>query len=105
MPIVFSTNPDYQFEEHSAEEPQTLPPSKQKLLVMIDRKNRGGKQVTLVKGFQGSPSDLEILAKTLKTKCGVGGSVKDGEVILQGDFRDKLLTILTTLGYAAKRGN
>lgn len=105
MSIVFSTNPDYQYQTPSAEEPQALPPSKQKLLVLIDRRNRGGKQVTLVKGFVGPSADLEALAKTLKTKCGVGGSVKDSEIIIQGDFRDKLITILTAAGYVAKRGN
>lgn len=105
MSIVFSTNPDYQFQSSSEDEPKTLPPSQQKLLVLIDRRNRGGKQVTLVKGFQGASDDLEKLAKTLKTKCGVGGSVKDGEIIIQGDFRDKLVTILTASGYVAKRGN
>ena len=78
---------------------------KQKLVVAIDRRNRGGKQVTLVKGFVGSDDDLTALSKTLKNKCGTGGSAKDGEIIIQGDFRDKVLNVLVSLGYGAKRGN
>ena len=105
MPLVYSTNPDFKFDDIENNNVETLVPSKQKLIVAIDRRNRGGKQVTLVKGFVGTEDDLMTLAKTLKGKCGTGGSVKDGEIIIQGDFRDKLITILTNAGYGAKRGN
>ena len=103
--MVYSTNPDFQFEEEETVEQDTLAPKDQKLIVAIDRKGRGGKQVTVVTGFVGKTDDLEALGKTLKTKCGVGGSVKDGEILIQGDQRDKITTILTGLGYKAKRGN
>lgn len=103
--VVFSTNPDFTYEEEAVQEEQTLEPGKQNLIVSIDRKGRGGKQVTVVTGFIGKNDDLEALGKTLKTKCGVGGSVKDGEILIQGDQRDKITTILTGLGYKAKRGN
>lgn len=104
--VVYSTNPDFKYEESShSEETPTLEPSKQRLTIRIDRKGRAGKQVTLVQGFVGTSGDLESLAKTLKTKCGVGGSAKDGEIAIQGDLRDKICTLLTTMGYNAKRGN
>ena len=103
--MVYSTNPDFQFEEEEVIEQETLAPKDQKLIVAIDRKGRGGKQVTVVTGFVGKNDDLEALGKTLKTKCGVGGSVKDGEILIQGDQRDKITAILTGLGYKAKRGN
>jgi len=104
--VVFSTNPDFKYDTgDSGEEPQTLPASKQRLIVAIDRSGRAGKQVTLVKGFVGSEDDLSALGKKLKTKCGVGGSVKEGEIIIQGDFRDKIVELLTKDGYNAKRGN
>lgn len=103
--MVYSTNPDFQFEEEEVIEQDTLAPKDQKLIVAIDRKGRGGKQVTVVTGFVGKTDDLEALGKTLKAKCGVGGSVKDGEILIQGDQRDKITTILTGLGYKAKRGN
>ena len=103
--VVFSTNPDFKYDIPVEEEEETLAPSAQKLIVSIDRRNRGGKQVTLVKGFRGKESDLEILAKKLKTKCGVGGSAKDGEIVIQGDLRDKVLNLLLNDGYNAKRGN
>lgn len=103
--VVFSTNPDFNYETPQEEEEATLPPASQKLIVAIDRRNRGGKQVTLVKGFRGSSADLEALAKKLKTKCGVGGSAKEGEIVIQGDLRDKVLNILLSEGYNAKRGN
>ena len=103
--VVFSTNPDYNYEEETQEEEQTLPPEKQRLVVTIDRRNRGGKQVTLVSGFVGSSEDLAALGKTLKVKCGVGGTAKDGEITIQGDFRDKVTALLQDMGYKARRGN
>jgi translation initiation factor 1 len=103
--IVYSTNLDYRYEHDSAEERQTLEPAKQKLTVCIDKKQRGGKKVTLVQGFIGSGEDLKDLGKILKTKCGVGGTTKDGEILIQGDFRDKIVEYLTQEGYKAKRGN
>lgn len=104
--VVYSTNPDFSFQsEYHSEEEEVIPPSKQKILVGIDRRNRGGKQVTLVSGFKGSEDDLISLGKILKTKCGSGGTAKDGEIIIQGDFRDKIVTTLQSLGYQAKRGN
>lgn len=104
--VVFSTNPDFKYDsQDTEEETQTLPAEKQKLIVCIDRSGRAGKQVTLVKGFVGSDDDLAALGKKLKTKCGVGGSVKDGEIIIQGDFRDKVTALLVQDGYKAKRGN
>ena len=71
----------------------------------IDRRQRAGKQVTLVEGFVGTQEDLSALARTLKTRCGVGGSAKDGEITVQGDFRDKVVELLVGMGYNAKRGN
>jgi len=103
--VVYSTNPDFKYETSPEEEPDTLPPSKQNLIVSIDRRNRGGKQVTLVKGFVGKEEDLKDLGKTLKVKCGVGGTAKDGEITIQGDMRDKVVQILSSMGYKAKRGN
>ena len=103
--VVFSTNPDFNYEEESEEEPQTLDPSRQNLIVSIDRKGRGGKQVTLVTGFVGTSDDLAELGRTLKVKCGVGGSAKDGEITIQGDFRDRVVALLKDMGYRAKRGN
>lgn len=103
--VVYSTNPDFQYDNGSDAEAQTLPPSKQRLVVSIDRRNRGGKQVTLVSGFTGTQADLAELGKTLKVKCGVGGTAKDGEITVQGDFRDKVTALLQEMGYNAKRGN
>lgn len=95
---VYSTNPDFVF-DYGEEEPLTLEPAKQNLRVMLDKKQRGGKKVTLVTGFQGSDFDLAVLGKALKSACGVGGSVKDGEILLQGDFREKVLALLLQKGY------
>lgn len=103
--VVYSTNPDYAYSKASEEEEVTLEASKQRLIVSIDRRNRGGKQVTLVTGFVGSASDLAALGKALKVKCGVGGSAKDGEITVQGDFRDRVVALLKEMGYNAKRGN
>lgn len=103
--VVYSTNSDFSFQYQQESESDTLPPGSQRLIVQLDKSNRAGKQVTLVKGFVGKADDLEALGKLLKSKCGTGGSVKDGEVIIQGDVRDKLVTILQKEGYGAKRGN
>lgn len=103
--VVYSTNPDFKYEQESITEDETLAPEKQKLTVSIDRRCRAGKQVTLVSGFVGSDSDLKELGKTLKVKCGVGGTAKDGEITIQGDLRDKVTELLCTMGYRAKRGN
>ena len=104
--VVYSTNPDFDFVEETDEvQVQTLPPGKQKLIVSIDRRNRGGKQVTLVSGFVGTEEDLVALGKVLKTGCGTGGSAKDGEIIIQGDFRDKVVKILQSEEKKEKRGN
>lgn len=103
--VVYSTNPDFRFEENEQEEVSTPEPSRQNLRVGIDRKGRGGKQVTLVTGFIGRESDLSELGRQLKVKCGVGGTAKDGEIVIQGDFRDRIVEILTGMGYKAKRSN
>ena len=103
--VVYSTNPDFQYQTEATQEADTLPPEKERLIVGIDRRNRGGKQVTLVSGFVGKADDLKELGRTLKTKLGVGGSAKDGEITIQGDFRDKVVSILQAMGYNAKRGN
>ncbi len=103
--VVYSTNPDYRYEESAPDRQETLLPRQQKLIVRIDRRQRAGKQVTLVEGFVGTQEDLAALARTLKTRCGVGGSAKDGEITVQGDFRDKVVELLVGMGYNAKRGN
>jgi translation initiation factor 1 len=100
--VVFSTDPDYQYETEKEEEAETLSPEKQILIVKLDRKQRKGKTVTLVSGFTGKENDLKELGKLLKTKCGVGGAVKNGEIILQGELTDKIKDILTGLGYRVK---
>ena len=92
--VVYSTNPDYNYEMDDDEEQVTLEPSQQNLRVQLDRKNRGGKVVTLITGFVGTENDLKDLGKLLKTKCGVGGSAKDGEIIVQGDFKQKIVELL-----------
>ena len=103
--MVYSTNPNFQFITEEEQEPQTLEPSRQRLIVSIDRKGRGGKQVTLVSGFVGTQEDLAALGKQLKVKCGVGGTAKDGEITIQGDLRDKVTELLKGMNYNAKRGN
>lgn len=103
--VVYSTNPDFKYESEQTEETATLEPARQNLRVGIDRKGRAGKQVTLITGFVGSEADLAELGRSLKVKCGVGGSAKDGEIAIQGDFRDKIVELLTKMGYKAKRAN
>ncbi len=100
--FVFSTNKDFEYNS-DAEDHETLDASKQKLEAHLDKKNRGGKVATVIKGFQGSEADLKSLGKMLKTKCGVGGAVKDNEIIIQGNFRDKVMQILQDEGYHVKR--
>jgi translation initiation factor 1 len=103
--VVYSTDPNFNYATEETAEAETLGPSRQRLTVTIDRRNRGGKQVTLVSGFVGTQEDLSALGKTLKVKCGVGGSAKDGEITIQGDLRDKVTELLRNMGYNAKRGN
>jgi len=101
--IVYSTNPDYNYQSDAETEQDTLPKEKQPLRISLDKRNRKGKAVTLVAGFTGTTDDLETLGKLLKVKCGVGGSSKDGEIIVQGDLRNKVLEILLKEGYAKAR--
>ena len=100
--VVYSTNPDFSYEYDGISEPETLNPEKQNLRVTIDSKQRGGKTVTLIQGFIGKEEDLKELGKLLKNKCGVGGSIKDGEIIIQGVLKDKVLAILKEHRYRAK---
>lgn len=97
---VYSTNPDFQYEAEGEEEHATLPKNQQKLRISMERAGRGGKTVTLVRGFVGSDDDREALCKLLKQKCGVGGSVKEDEIIIQGDHRQRLLDLLKREGYS-----
>lgn len=101
--MVYSTNPDYKYDIAESTPEEILPPAQQDLRVWLDRKQRAGKQVTLVRGFVGSDDDLRALGSMLKTKCGVGGTTKDGEIIIQGDFRDRVTDILIKAGYKAKK--
>ena len=100
--IVYSTNPDFSYDEEELNEIETLPPNKQKLYVSIDRKQRKGKEVTLVEGFVGNSEDIKDLAKMLKSACGVGGSAKDYEIIIQGNFKQKVADLLLKDGYHVK---
>lgn len=97
--VVFSTNPDFAYEEESNNEEETVARNQQKLRLSMERAGRGGKTVTLIKGFVGTDNDLQTLAKLLKQKCGVGGTAKDGEIIIQGDHRQRLVEILKKEGY------
>jgi len=102
--FVFSTDPNFRFEEGEQNAAETLPPAQQKLKVKLETKHRGGKTVTLIEGFIGTEEDLETLGKSLKNFCGTGGSAKDGEIIIQGDQREKVLQWLVKNGYKnAKR--
>ena len=101
--VVFSTNSDFNYEYQQQANEETLPAQQQQLRVQLDKSMRAGKQVTLVTGFTGKTGDIEALGKILKVKCGVGGSVKDREIIIQGDHRDKIVQILIKEGYKAKR--
>lgn len=96
---VYSTDPDFAYETADEPEQETLPPARQRLRVSIDRRNRGGKTVTLVAGFVGTEDDLKELAKRLKSQCGVGGSAKDGEILIQGDFKARIVELLQKDGY------
>lgn len=101
--IVYSTNPDFEYQYQEEEESETLAPNQQNLMVSLDRKKRKGKTVTLVTGFAGTTQDLKGLGKDLKSECGVGGTVKDGEILIQGDFREKIFEILSSRGYKVRR--
>ncbi len=101
--VVYSTNSEFQYKNEEEEQQETIPPQQQDLRISLDKKNRKGKAVTLITGFIGSDDDLKELGKLLKTKCGVGGSAKEGEILLQGDFRDKIMQILQAEGYKVKR--
>lgn len=101
--FVFSTDPSFRFEEAAGESPETLTPAQQKLRVRLDTKQRAGKAVTLVTGFIGTDDDLETLGRQLKNFCGTGGSVKDGEAIVQGDQREKVLQCLLKNGYSGTK--
>ncbi len=98
--VVYSTNPNFQYQQNEDEEQHTLSSSQQKLYVSIDKKQRAGKEVTLVEGFVGTEEDLKDLGKLLKSKCGVGGTVKDGEILIQGNFKDKIFDLLIKERYS-----
>lgn len=101
--VVYSTNPDFEYAFNLQPEAATLPNQQQQLRISLDKKLRAGKQVTLITGFVGTAKDLENLSKKLKTKCGVGGSAKDGEIILQGDFREQVANYLSAEGFKVKK--
>jgi translation initiation factor 1 len=101
--VVYSTNPDFNYQFEEEEETETLSKNQQKLYVSIDKKQRGGKEVTLVEGFIGSEENLKELGKFLKSKCGVGGTVKEMEILIQGNFKDKIADLLLKEGYSVKK--
>lgn len=101
--IVFSTNPDQEYSTFEEEIQETLKPEHQDLRLQLDKKQRGGKAVTLISGFKGNEEDLKSLGKILKSKCGVGGTIKDGEILIQGDFRQKVMDLLLIEGYKVKK--
>jgi translation initiation factor 1 len=98
--VVYSTNSNYNYSTEEEAECETLDKNKQRLRVAIEKAGRGGKVVAIVRGFVGTSDDLKALGKLLKTKCGVGGSVKDGEIIIQGDLKQKIITLLKADGYS-----
>lgn len=101
--VVYSTSSDFEYEYNEQEEQETLVAEEQNLKVQLDKKARAGKKVSLVTGFIGAEEDLKDLGKLLKSKCGVGGSVKDGEILIQGDFREKIVEVLKKDGYQVKK--
>jgi translation initiation factor 1 len=101
--VVYSTDPDFHYQFDSAEEPDTLLPNQQNLRIMLDAKQRKGKKVTLIAGFTGKEENLQKLTKELKIICGSGGSAKNGEIIIQGDFRDRVMNYLVIKGYKVKK--
>lgn len=101
--VVYSTSADFDYQTNEAEETETLAPAAQVLCVRIEKKGRGGKTATLVSGFVGTSADLADLGRTLKSKCGVGGSVKDGEILVQGDFRERVISLLRSMGYTGTK--
>jgi len=101
--IIYSTDPDFEYDYENSDEEDTLPPEKQYLKIWLDKKQRKGKTVTLITGFTGNTNDLKELCKILKSKCGVGGTVKNNEILIQGDFCNKVIEILKSEGYNTKK--
>lgn len=101
--IVYSTNPDFSYDSQEEHESETIAPKQQRLRIAIERKGRGGKTVTVITGFIGKEEDLKELGRLLKTKCGVGGSVKNGEILIQGDFKQRIIELLKSEGYSQTR--
>lgn len=101
--MVYSTDPDFEYDTAGEQEPATPAPERQNLRIWLDRKHRSGKTVTIVRGFVGREADLAELGRMLKSKCGTGGSAKDGEIIIQGDRRDRVAELLAAAGYVCKK--